>query len=1049
MRVRMISRLVVLLALIGVTGTAVAAGPKDLRILTYPIGLVTGKVPVHVDLGAEGTPAKLYLDGTKVCSLTIARPSCTVDVGSAPHVHLLELIRRDAGGRVVGRATRWVNRPGQEAELGIRTSPRSSNGICGGEVLWSHPEKKNPVVLEVKEDGRSLRMLGDRRSFRFPCPDPNQPHVLAASAIFPDGRRAEAVALSGGFGGQAEAQLTAVPLVAGAGHEGSCQAITAELGGKVMRAERGGFEVVFVLDPSAAYGMLYRSGWFGGRLPTTSVTTKAFQSMVRQGARGTEPRPHNSWKKAEASLIGADKLWFVAPGPHLGRVNGFGAGKMNWLGLLFRFGSAKIKTRPRIADAVAASGLVAAAGPRRRAVILLLGSKAAKDASTFTPAQAQSYLAEVGVPLFVLRNAKRHRDAWPRGYPAYNMEGMAKALETVKENLDSQCMTWFPGEVHPALLAKLLPSDLHVAGQGGATSAAVEDLWRRAKVSTPAVPTPGPEEAKQTPAWKGQVNVTAVTVLVIAKDAHGGPVGDLTASDVKLTEDGKPAQVLGLRPISAAPPSGGAQTAPAAASPTATAPTVKNNTMPVAVYVDTRLSGSADLAAPLKALAARAQWLTSLGPVDVIVAGSRVDTIVENSRNPEQIQNALDRLAAHPSGQHAIEKIRKRFLRDSRRYRRNRPGDFTGKQGPLGPPQNANPENPTPQKPRGRFSSAFNKAMLSLRSAVSEEDGLLRQVQVRLQDWALAAPTARPRLLFPVGVGFDEDPTDFYIPYIERIEPQNADSVREELKRYRQSARVQKLGNELAAAGWLVMPVASRSQGAQLANAELSGDNRFQNSFESSHEGMRTGLPTNLLVDPLGPERELAAPSGGEVLMGGKGLDKLAGESAGWYRLTYQVDRPADGALHTVALTTSRPGIDLETCKTVASETSEDQAAARVRRLLRGAGEPGELNVAVAVGPLQKGANNLLSTRLTLDVGFEPIGALFANGQERVVRVSVGVGTGDGPPFILHRIETVTTPSWKYTVPLEWMGGGGRLAVVVEDLGSGAWGAVTKELPGP
>jgi len=61
----------------------------------------------------------------------------------------------------------------------------------------------------------------------------------------------------------------------------------------------------------------------------------------------------------------------------------------------------------------------------------------------------------------------------------------------------------------------------------------------------------------------------------------------------------------------------------------------------------------------------------------------------------------------------------------------------------------------------------------------------------------------------------------------------------------------------------------------------------------------------------------------------------------------------------------------------------------------------------------------------------------------------VGVGTGDGPPFILHRIETVTTPSWKYTVPLEWMGGGGRLAVVVEDLGSGAWGAVTKELPGP
>ncbi len=74
---------------------ALGADDSDLKILTYPIGLVTGAHPIETDLGAEGEPAELFLDGVPVCSFQGSNSSCTVDLGDAPHVHLLELIRRD------------------------------------------------------------------------------------------------------------------------------------------------------------------------------------------------------------------------------------------------------------------------------------------------------------------------------------------------------------------------------------------------------------------------------------------------------------------------------------------------------------------------------------------------------------------------------------------------------------------------------------------------------------------------------------------------------------------------------------------------------------------------------------------------------------------------------------------------------------------------------------------------------------------------------------------------------------------------------------------
>jgi len=1021
------------------------ADDGDLKILTYPIGLVTDSHPIEADLGPGGEPAELYLDGVPVCSFQGSDSRCTVDLGDAPHVHLLELIRVDAAGRVVARASRWINRPGQEAELAIQLQPRSPQGICSGTALWSHPQKKDPVLLEVAQDGLILRILDDGRSFRFPCPDANQPHVLAASAIFADGRRAEAVAVSGGFGGHTETGLTAVAIESSLEGTDPCSAVSAEFGEEVKRVANSGFEVVFVLDPTAGYRTLMASGWSKGMMPTTTNTTKQFDSLVQQGSKGSEARPKSSWKKAESAFIDADKLWFVLPDDSLQRANGFGQGRMNWLPMLFNFGSVKLPDEPRLADAVAASGLVAAAGPRRRAVVLILGNKADRDRSGFTADQARSYLAEVGVPLYVLRNGKLREDGWPQGLPVRNMEAMADALEVIDADLGAQCVAWFPGRMHPNKIAAALPEGVEVAGRRGEAPDEIEAVWRQAAAAETASAA-AVEVADAQIAGSARVEVTAVTVLFSAQDGDDSPIADLSADEVEVVEDGRSVTVLGLArmPMRRAEAT---DAEPVAVTPSEAQPAAAGEAMPVAVYVDRRLSGSMEISNALKALGDRADWIASLGPVDVVVSEDEVNTVIEGATDPRVIQQALEELAVQPTGQHAIELIRTRFLRDIRKIpNRLTRNDIVGGGGDTG----AADAEPAGGLVAGQQESRFERyaVITAARSAIFEEDAILRQTATRVGDWALTSPMERPRLLFVVGAGFDEDPVDFYIPFIERLETHSATNAREEFKRFRQSERVERVGQDLAAAGWLVVPVATRTAGSQTGAAEIGGGDRFQTFMSAQPDAIRTSYAQFLMLDPMGSQRHLAAPSGGEVAMGGAGLDRLIEESSGWYRLTYQIDRPPDGANHDLAITSTREGADIRSTSVIASETLESEAAASVRRLLRGSEETGDLAVEIALTEPQRTADNTMSAEATVTVQLEAISSLLVDGGRRPLRISVGVLAGDNEPFVLHRTETVDgiVAAWGYRVPLRWPEGPATVAVLVEDLGSGAWGGGVGEI---
>ena len=337
-----VARQSTILLMLAVSLPLAAATDGTMKILTFSVGLAVGEHLIEVDLGPSGKPAELHLDGELVCSPDSANPRCPVDLGEAPRVYLLELIRRNAAGDEEARAERWINRPGQEAELAMRLADRTNDSVCGGRVIWLHPLKQHPVMLELTHNGRRLRIAEDGRSFAFPCFD-------------------------------------------------------------------------------------------------------------------------------------AEKIWFVTPDTELRRMNAFGSntykgfnsssGRANWLTNLFEVGMRPHKGDTRLADAVAASGLVAAAGPRRRAIVLILGNRADRDDSLFSAEQAQAYLGEIAVPLLVIRTGKVRDDGWPTGIKVHNMQSLATTLEALKERLDRQCIVWFHSEQHLSRIAEALPQGVTIAGR--------------------------------------------------------------------------------------------------------------------------------------------------------------------------------------------------------------------------------------------------------------------------------------------------------------------------------------------------------------------------------------------------------------------------------------------------------------------------------------------------------------------------------------------------------------------------------------------------------
>jgi photosystem II stability/assembly factor-like uncharacterized protein len=476
-----------------------------LDILTYPVGLLIGLFPVIVDLGGRPEPAELLLDGQPACTISARAPACTVDLGPDPVLHLLELVRKDRAGRVTESVRRWVNKPGVEAEVHAAGRCEKKTRACDFTVTWAHPARLDPASLTVALDGVTVAR-SVVSTLKVPFPRGSTPQVVTADATFPDGRRATFTQLlQGSYPEQAEASLQAIPIVvSGDAGDDRLAASLKEAGWPVRAVEQGGFEVVFVVEPGAlesrsSFGLL------AGNMPLQSAEQIRI-IVANDTITAFDATQGQSQDRKPGSTPASPEFKPTSDGDRLRS-----SASLNWLRQLFLAPkSVPAMKRLRTSDAVAVAGYDLGGSPRRRAVVLIAGSMR-EDQSTFSAAQAQVYLEQTLVPLFVWRADTHLAPGWPQGT---NLQSFGANVSALRLALDRQRIVWLEGRVDPRTFHPRLPPGIAIAGREG--------------------PSRSSPESPRTNVSSGMDTIFAVaTDPASPKRVYSG-----TASGLKVSEDG-------------------------------------------------------------------------------------------------------------------------------------------------------------------------------------------------------------------------------------------------------------------------------------------------------------------------------------------------------------------------------------------------------------------------------------------------------------------------------------------------------------------------------
>ncbi len=410
-----------------------------MEILSYPVGLLIGLFPIAADLGPSREPVHLLLDSRPVCELTERAPGCMVDLGLDPRVHLLELVRTDAAGRVTERVRRWVNRPGVEPEVLASGSCDEKRRQCDFDLSWAHPAKLDPKRLDLTLDGVSV-WHGREHHVTLPLAKGAKPQVLVLDAQFSDGTRASYTRTLFAFYPEvAQAALQAVPILQAPGTppDTSAEALR-EAGWPVRIVEESEPQIIFVVEPRVfdIVPSLKSKAFDGNAYSNFSSTFTGIRVVL-----------------ANESLMSFDSS----------------ASRKGWLGALLQLAPTAPARWSRIADGVAAAGYALGSAPRSRAIVLVVGADHT-DLSTFSPSQARAYLSEVMVPLTVWRVGNAAAPDWPEGARIATAEDFAAALAALRESLGRQRIAWIEGTRDIRYAGKQLTATIPIAGRDAATN---------------------------------------------------------------------------------------------------------------------------------------------------------------------------------------------------------------------------------------------------------------------------------------------------------------------------------------------------------------------------------------------------------------------------------------------------------------------------------------------------------------------------------------------------------------------------------------------------
>ncbi|MEO8054172.1 MAG: VWA domain-containing protein [Acidobacteriota bacterium] len=548
---------------------APAPGAEGMRILTFVPGVAQGRLPVTVDLGSAPPPAELLLDGKSVCRVTSRRQTCTVDLGPAPRVRLLELVRRGSAGRAE-RVRRWVNKPSvARAEVLPRTDCVRASGPCTLSVAWSHEQDLDPALLSVSIDGKKA-YEGPPKDVAIPFAAERPVRVVAVDLSFVDGQRAsETLLIGSGTSSAVEAPLNAV-VVSARGKEGAARSAPATLGGRLVRAaEPGESDLLFFVAPSAVPKLLALEA---GAQKSFSKTNSRLAKLLEDVTHVIHFSPLATRASYRTAAEVSDRLF---------RLQGFdctpGSGHRE---LILPCVDASVLTggQYRLAATVTSGAFVRAATPRRRVAVVVLGDdESSLDESVFGPTEARAYLSEIFVPLVVWRLGRAGGGAWGEGRRVSTPQEFVDAWASLRAELDAQQICWVAEDLDPASF-RLAAGDegLVLAGRGaGAEPLVVASAAEPEEPGTPVASTaaaPGKQPSKKSVTASQEVGLVNLDAFVV--DGKGRRVTGLKASDFTLRVGGKPVAITNFSeyaPPAGAPP-GATSLAPPAPGETAAAP---------------------------------------------------------------------------------------------------------------------------------------------------------------------------------------------------------------------------------------------------------------------------------------------------------------------------------------------------------------------------------------------------------------------------------------------------------------------------------------------
>ncbi|HSN68767.1 MAG TPA: hypothetical protein VLV48_05945, partial [Thermoanaerobaculia bacterium] len=494
--------------------------------------------------------------------------------------------------------------------------------------------------------------------------------------------------------------------------------------------------------------------------------------------------------------------------------------------------------------------------------------------------------------------------------------------------------------------------------------------------------------------------VTAIDVVTEVRDARGETPRDLTSADFRLLENGVERKIIAVEYLDPSP-----RPAPGARAPQVPPGEAPRPEWQIVVWFDAMTMSRATLSRSARELGERAPDLLRFGPVTVVHSDIAAEVLVDGTRDPRALENALEMILKRPPGDR-IAKIRREFLAAADAVTETS----------LGPP--------------GSDVIKMGAVDRQIPGYVAEEERLLGIARTNLFRWLERIPRRMPRMLVYVGDGFDLDPASFYIDVLQASGDATVDvnQLRSEIKT-KTSEASDELARRLAVGGWTALTIGGRNT------------NFAQDVTRGPLSGRQTGVPAPFLfMNPGDPLIQLAEETGGERIADAGALPGALADIGRRVRITYQVSREPDPRPRRVEIVPLRAGLTVRAPEWVSSTTTEGVAEARAIDLLTGGSARGDLGVGAALLPAGESGTPAIEAR----VDFGPLSGAAPQIGPTKLRITVAIELPGEPAMTFHRIVEVAdlaaVPGIVWSAPINLPESAGSIAVVAEELATGSWG---------